>query len=696
MESEEELVALDPRETRPTNSWTRDQRIFLCCMYRFFKATPADYTKIFNFVFESHLQKQGFTPGTFGVRSVQSQWHDLRVKDRDEFRSVFSHPLSSDHWDSVKKGIRNAVARLGITLIKRETDDSIPDIYLRTPESLRTAHGPLLIHTRVSVREQPSSSRSRRVSDLATTATVLSPEPEISVAPNDMDIEAHTEEEKSLLCTKSGCFWCFKEGLLSPEDDMVEDLEAAWNISPSSPVHVQHSSGGVPRTLYRWFNLESQGVNSRSMMLAGMFADTTTRSKSPQDFSDAQFREMFVNHASINHAPSPFISVFRSLLAPVHRGLRAEAAAVAVIDTSEMDHTQIFSAEHLVRETSLQIRSYKGFGEYLVWRVIPTDAIKCVFKISDLMKITNEHPDINSLLQLDVLKSQLLCRSYTRRQLRDTTSGSYDRASGTSVGKLLSLLGIPREMVGSVARKVALNWQFRKIPGGHKEFFNGVYGEWSMLSPTPQAPLVTFDLTEDIDDDEADDHDFEDGGDDDDDNRDDNVQEPEDTRKTVIQDAPSETTSVVTSGEDLLDIDLNFLETDFLDSPTSAPETPCPVGTKHSLSNKVSIERTTISSVTATSPSRNLVLYNPRTEEWSRWGLQQTSTPLTSPEVIVIDDIDDDGNNGQTIDRVGNLESSRHEPTNPRNMDNIQVLIPRRRFEEERAQIRRILPSNFT
>lgn len=137
--------------------------------------------------------------------------------------------------------------------------------------------------------------------------------------------------------------------------------------------------------------------------------------------------------------------------------------------------------------------NYNGAGEYLVWGQIDDDAIICTFKITTIRQISQENTDINQFLQLHKIAGSRRNRRGLHQALaKDAVY--LDRKAGIVVGRLLLLLAVPHEYIGTVSEGIAYSWRVktRRIPW--RDFFEGVElgyrGEPDMLqeiSPFPDA-----------------------------------------------------------------------------------------------------------------------------------------------------------------------------------------------------------------
>lgn len=253
-------------------------------------------------------------------------------------------------------------------------------------------------------------------------------------------------------------------------------------------------STDVPPILYRWANVDSQGVNTKSLIISGLFSNSDQDFFAPNEIPREEFEQYVKKHVTIEKSLSPFISTFQSLLAPVHRAIRArEGAAVIFIDTSKIE-TKIYSAKSLVWDLGINIKGYRGLGEYLVWGEVPTPAIICTFKISTLVSIAEEDAGIGEILQLDRIKSS----KRNRNELQTALSkgpGRVDGSSGLIIGRLLRKLNVPSPYLEAVAVKISHSWRFARCKDT-SDYLVGVQAGYHengpSLSPSPvfEQPLL--------------------------------------------------------------------------------------------------------------------------------------------------------------------------------------------------------------
>ncbi|KAJ5684446.1 uncharacterized protein N7477_000791 [Penicillium maclennaniae] len=273
------------------------------------------------------------------------------------------------------------------------------------------------------------------------------------------------------------CFWCEKEGprlplgrnehMKSDAQTDMSDLKDSQDPSPTEEdaitptahvnLHGHCSFKDLPAVLYRWSNLNSQGINCPAIIRAGLFTLSHSVMFQPKDVSEKEFLEYFKHHVSKERKLTPFISFFKKPLAPIHRGLQnGDGAAVFIIDTEKLSN-KAFKAAPLVPLTHTAKPKYKGYGEYLIWGEVHTDAIVCTFTVTKLKKIAHEHPDIAAFLQLPRISARRDCTAILYNELADNKPQSIDGYAGL-LEKFTALLGVPENLRGTVAAGFKEAW----------------------------------------------------------------------------------------------------------------------------------------------------------------------------------------------------------------------------------------------
>ncbi|KAK1145344.1 hypothetical protein N8T08_004219 [Aspergillus melleus] len=362
-------------------------------------------------------------------------------------------------WYPIIRRITHIAQRLGIDLVEKDEDDIDTSEYIPQPPKDRgsaTTNGD-------TTRPEPQAEQEHQHSQAA--APVADQTTQNQDAPN----QNVPNQEVPILVTAGGkmCIFCFQEGNMHP------DLR-----SPADE---------IPPLLYRWSNIDSQGVNSRRLFQAGLFAEGTEYFH-PNEVSQEEFNKHVENHLRIQESVTPFISTFKMMLAPIHRALRnEEGAIVSIIDRRKLS-TPVYYAKNMIRTLDLRFRWYCGAAEYLVWGSIPKSAIICSFKATTLLRIARENHEFEDLLQFDNIASSLRCGKALHRVL-GSGPGRLDHVTGAIIGRFLFQLGVPYENCQAVSYGMYNSWWMKRGVGSLEEFYRGVedgyYALDQHLTPPP-------------------------------------------------------------------------------------------------------------------------------------------------------------------------------------------------------------------
>ncbi|KAL6230420.1 hypothetical protein BDW75DRAFT_234403 [Aspergillus navahoensis] len=434
-----ELNALDPLTKLPRVRWSSEMRAFLCCLIKYFNRDPDAFQAVFNSRFKKELSECGFNE-KMSVKwsTLNSQWVDMKKKGDPIWGYVHQSAFDPKAWLTYIEEIKaNAIS------INKHIDEKAEDTNF---------HWQLF---------QPE----------------ISPdEPRRTTEPQNGAQGFSTTSEQAPLCSagEKSCFWCYAESL-NKVRVATDGLKAAR----------------LPPLLYRWWNVDSQGVNSKTRFVAGLFSGLRKSYFAPDTVAEDEFCRFFESHIRTWETPSPFISTFNSVLAPLHRSLRnREGASIAIFNSKKLK-SKVYSARDFVREHDLKIETYNGAGEYLVWGQISDDAIVCSFKVTTLLRIATENPDINEFLQLDCIATF----EWNRKPLHKAMARNaifLDKRAGATVGKLLSLLEVPQEFCRDASERMAYSFRVKTRSIPWRDFFQGVKlgyrGEPVMLTlPTPDT-----------------------------------------------------------------------------------------------------------------------------------------------------------------------------------------------------------------
>ncbi|PLB45511.1 hypothetical protein P170DRAFT_413787 [Aspergillus steynii IBT 23096] len=428
-------------------------------MVRFFQKDNYAFTKIFNTSFEVEIRQSGYK-ADIPWNTLNSQVETMKRNGDYLWGAVYLSPFTKDRgpWYPVLRRIQQIAQRLNIQLIEKDTDDTGTSNYKARPSKNSELEHTAVTEAARKPQFQPDQQPAHT--------------PEIYPTDKTNRTDENHKAQAPVLVTAGEkiCLFCFEEGNVHPDLQISDEL---------------------PPLLYRWSNVDSQGVNSRRFYQAGLFAEGTEYLH-PHELPQGEFHRFVENHVRISKSLSPFISTSRTILAPMHRALRnGEGAIVSIIDQKKLN-TPIYCAQTLVKTLKLKFKFYNGAAEYLVWGSIPKSAIVCSFKASSLLKISRENPEIEDFLQFENMLS-FSRTGLALHQILGSGPGSLDYQTGATIGRLLFKLEVPYEYCKNVSQGMFYSW-WMKRRGTWEDFHRGVEDGYYLLPATNTADKEMLDV----------------------------------------------------------------------------------------------------------------------------------------------------------------------------------------------------------
>lgn len=170
----------------------------------------------------------------------------------------------------------------------------------------------------------------------------------------------------------------------------------------------------------------------------------------------------------------------------MHRALRANKNAIfSLVNPGQIAKNHVFWMKDLMRQYSIFTRGYYGTKEYIIWGCISRNAILMSFRVDELLEITEKHPDIKEMLQLDVISESKTCKTPLFDRLAAKTFES-DFQVGKTVGKLLKLLRLQHEYAHDAAIAFNKSWRFTDSEDT-TQFLRGVDSGYDQTAEPPQS-----------------------------------------------------------------------------------------------------------------------------------------------------------------------------------------------------------------
>lgn len=128
---------LDPNSRRPQNTWTREERVILCLLYRFYHKDYHAFKEVFNSIFRDELSQCGLETGLL-YRVLNTQWEDMKRHGNPIWHEVHIQSAFNRHGVYSKRlqKIEITADLLGLTLEPKDHDDiDITTFVLKFPRS---------------------------------------------------------------------------------------------------------------------------------------------------------------------------------------------------------------------------------------------------------------------------------------------------------------------------------------------------------------------------------------------------------------------------------------------------------------------------------------------------------------------------------------------------------------------------------
>ncbi|CAG8168639.1 unnamed protein product [Penicillium salamii] len=444
---------LDKPPKNPRLRWDREKRFVLCCMYRFCVCNQHQTEKIFSHIFRWHLNERGIMD-VVPFRTLSTQWRWMENTGHADWEHVqdITFERSAKALEIMTK-IRSAATALSIPLQTKRSHETHPleRLSVETPHTVPETHTSAMPSTLNSSGSRTLTLRhslipnriSNRVEPIV--SVPVPPDWNFPSARPKSGLETPTTEQQSdssdseqgynePVVTSHGktCLWCHQDpenGFQIPESEVQNEETGVPNEVPN---HITENQPGkpdleglhpdkIPPLLYRWFNEDSQGANSNEGFLSGLFC---VKPFNREDISNKRFIKHFIHHVQKEEISTP-----------------TKPASLAVFDTTKLK-TKVFYAYPIAKYTRTFTRKWQGWGEYLIWGKVPSNAIVFVSPISKIEHLAASHSDINRLLLLQILRDSQFCNHVLRARLANKRKSAYK--SGRTFAKLLVHLRFPR------------------------------------------------------------------------------------------------------------------------------------------------------------------------------------------------------------------------------------------------------------
>ncbi|EZF32701.1 hypothetical protein H109_02309 [Trichophyton interdigitale MR816] len=460
--------------------WNSMMKTFLCVMVRCYTPDWEKFTDLFNIAFANNLKACGFHDGT-RTQPLRSQWNHLKHWKDPIWICVNGTPLAQWVGLSLFVEMIERTAHGKVRLFAQRGVD-IPHLLAMGKEARleRISSSSSTTPTQTRIQQTPPESPIQIISPVR---PQLPPTPHVSDSPVPPLLARENLPSEMLTPTQS------------------PSKSASYNLTPSSslpsPLQSVRPDVTPPPLLFRFWDENSGGMNSADKFVAGMWdlEDSTIPIPDHSTIHPRIISTLVRMHLTRINVSSAFISLSTSPLGVFHRALRAGKANISILDTSKMKQSHLFSVFPFLRHEPIMYGSdgkcrYFGQGEWLVWGVIPSEAILTTFSTDTLSSISTEYPSIGKLLQLHLIKNAKFNRAPLVRKLGSKNIMA-DMHSGRCMGQFLKLLNVPQSHISTLAMLFATKWSWRS-PGDKRAAYlqgvqRGFISAYSLKLPPPDA-----------------------------------------------------------------------------------------------------------------------------------------------------------------------------------------------------------------
>ena len=238
----------------------------------------------------------------------------------------------------------------------------------------------------------------------------------------------------------------------------------------------------VPKLAFRFHDDTRATQCSSKGFRASTLNDTEIMVTPSPSRASAKFCDAAYTHLKPVPQPSPFVSVWQSLLPALHRGLRSQAnPMIVIINLQHLYESQtsqipdVHAASSVTRQLNLRkLQGYGihfwGWGEWLIWGSIPSEYFLAKFTIADFRQHLLVNPELIRVLRLKDIESAKNSKTYTERVR--TKPAITNAKTGNAIGQFLAFIGLNRPFIHETSLHIARVWRFQHWEDtAHQRFY---------------------------------------------------------------------------------------------------------------------------------------------------------------------------------------------------------------------------------
>ncbi|KAF2771028.1 hypothetical protein EJ03DRAFT_359314 [Teratosphaeria nubilosa] len=241
--------------------------------------------------------------------------------------------------------------------------------------------------------------------------------------------------------------------------------------------------------LYRYWDENSQGINSETGFVAGFYDECNagmynSHWNDPPPPSTKLSWSMVENHIDRKKKHSHFISASNCLiwilrLAAKERNKGAQRGKITLISTDSMDPRSVYHVNPYWRQLKKQrcftkgAWHYGGVHEFLIWREVEADHIVYTFKVNALFDLVEQKlPSLGAILRLEILHER---KSLKKNILARLESGKNELTARNvmAIARLCRFMGLATagmRYLQHVLSDVIQGWRLKVQPLTNSEW----------------------------------------------------------------------------------------------------------------------------------------------------------------------------------------------------------------------------------
>ncbi|KAH9822910.1 hypothetical protein Tdes44962_MAKER00738 [Teratosphaeria destructans] len=520
MGSNKRNTTAQPRKTaRPRaqakviNKWNELQRTTVHILHDKFPGLEArTRSAVFNLCFRQHLTGRGLPDG-LPATALSSQYSEHKTKP-GVWGKIIAEPQTNAEFSRRRQLISKIKLRAAAVTSKRLATFNLGDItddeedntlnlgednavlqFPITPTSRQSSAGPRYdepvtpgLLRRSGLRRAPGTSRDKDPSSTPRPPIVAPVEVGSDVSDfEDEPIPSQSPRRRKKISSpgRANGAYSGKVKIHRRSGPPLYLSHEKFQEMKLDPVPVSGALAHPPQSglLYRYWDSNSQGINSETEFVAGFYDESNaglynSKWNDPAPACDKLSWSMVENHIDRKKKHSHFISASNCFiwilrLAAKERKKGAQRGKITLISTDSIDPRSIYHVNPYWRQLKKQrcftngAWHYGGVHEFLIWREIKADHIVNTFEVDALFDLVEQKlPSLGAILRLEILHER---RDLKKNILARLESGQNELTAQNvmAIARLCRFMGLATEgtrYLQHVLSDVIQGWRLKVQP----------------------------------------------------------------------------------------------------------------------------------------------------------------------------------------------------------------------------------------